>query len=63
MTVEDTFTCANCHQTFTKGWSDEEAQKEYIDSSHYLVDESTDVICDDCYEKFTAWFNKSYPTM
>lgn len=54
---EDTFTCANCKDTFGKGWSDEEAQAEYAENftESAIRGVEIDVVCDDCYKELTAW--------
>lgn len=50
MTDESEFTCASCHQTFDKDWSDEEAAAEYGEVFPDAVG-AVDVVCDDCYNK------------
>lgn len=47
---DNQFTCAKCHQTFYKGWSDEDAEKEYNEVFPDSIDE-VDVVCDDCYKE------------
>ena len=47
----DEFICAACHGTFTKGWSDEEAQAE-ADTAGF-VDQSV-TVCEDCYVAMMA---------
>jgi len=44
------FTCAICLETFDKGWSDDEAAKEY-DEVFPDAQGDIDVVCDDCYKK------------
>ena len=50
--MAETFTCASCGGTFSKGWSDEEAAAEAkglfpgIDASDPA---EAGVVCDDCY--------------
>ena len=48
--MSDTFTCANCGETFPKGWSDEEAaaEAEAIFTPAELA--ATEVVCDDCFK-------------
>ena len=46
------YTCAYCHNTYEKGWSDEEANKEAeINFGKHPKDWNDEqvVICDDCY--------------
>lgn len=48
-----TFTCGLCSQTFLKGWSDEDADREY---QHLFPEESAkqearEQVCDDCFQK------------
>ena len=52
----DSFTCANCHGTFEKNRSDEEAAEELAANfDGEFTTEDCDVICDDCYRKFMGW--------
>ena len=48
--VSDTFTCANCGETFPKGWSDEEAQAEAEAIFTPAELAATDIVCDDCFK-------------
>ncbi len=50
--MEDTFTCDMCHQTFPKGWSDDEAAAE-LATVFGTTREKTPcaVVCDDCWNK------------
>ena len=47
----DTFTCASCHQTFEKAWTDEEAAEELEDTFGNFEPSDCDVVCDDCYRE------------
>lgn len=49
MTTSQTYTCALCNQTFTKGWSDEEALAELEKEFPLMAIEHCAVVCDDCY--------------
>jgi DNA-directed RNA polymerase subunit RPC12/RpoP len=52
------YTCAACGGIFEKGWSDEEALKEYEETSFKTkppVGVHTDLVCDVCYEKLMFW--------
>jgi hypothetical protein len=56
-----TFTCASCGGVFGKRWSDAEAIAEYhANMPEVPPDEPTDVICDDCYQRFMVWL-KAHP--
>ena len=45
------YRCDGCQGVFKKGWSDEEAKQEfYNDFPGDPIDETTALICDDCYE-------------
>lgn len=43
------FTCANCLETFDKGWTDEEASVEFAQNFPHGDIHYTDIVCDDCY--------------
>lgn len=45
----DSYTCANCHSTYKKAWSDEEADKEFEQNFPGSNDEKA-IVCDDCYQ-------------
>lgn len=47
--TEEEFTCDNCHQTFLKGWTDEEAALEMYENLGDYRGELA-VVCDDCYK-------------
>jgi hypothetical protein len=56
---DSTYKCASCQGVFEKGWSDEEAAKEYENEfGQSINDEETELICDDCYDKFKNWRSK-----
>lgn len=45
------YRCAGCHQVYRKGWSDAEARAEWDrDFPGEPIDDTTDLICDNCYE-------------
>jgi len=47
---KEQYTCAMCEQTFSKGWSDEEAKSELDETFSISVEECV-IVCDDCYKK------------
>jgi hypothetical protein len=51
------FTCDKCNEAFYKGWSDEEAMKEFEEAPWNVPDDEIGVICDDCFKEFQIWFN------
>jgi DNA-directed RNA polymerase subunit RPC12/RpoP len=54
VTAEE-YVCANCHGTFEKAWTDEEALAEY--EAAFTEEERADVrevVCDDCYTLIMA---------
>ncbi len=65
---ENEYTCAFCHGTFEKGWTEQEALAEA--SSIWGQQPSTHdmaVVCDDCYKRMTTAFSptdliNSHPT-
>lgn len=50
----ETFTCANCGQTFDKGRSDEEAMAESVAGFGEYDPDDLCVVCDDCYQAIMA---------
>jgi hypothetical protein len=52
--TDNEYTCANCHETFTKGLTEEEAVAQFnIEFSEHDGDTSDCVlICEDCFQKF-----------
>lgn len=51
---DNEYKCENCHQTFKKGWSDEEALQEFENEYTVKPDKITGgsvVVCDDCYHE------------
>lgn len=49
----DTFTCANCGETYEKAWSDEEAAAEAAElfpSLDITDPEEAPVVCDSCFK-------------
>jgi hypothetical protein len=61
--MTDTFTCSCCGQTYTKGWTDEEAQQEYVEA--YPVEaaqgEKTVIVCELCQPIVDAAANGASP--
>ena len=47
------YECANCHNIYEKGWSDEEALKETKEIWGEIPESEQAVICDDCFNKRT----------
>lgn len=49
------YICAACGGRFEKGWSDEEAEAEYLENPVFAAMEQNNeprrVVCDDCYKK------------
>ena len=57
----ESYTCENCGGTFTKGWSDEQAQAE-SESLYPAQDlEETGIVCDNCFRKIMAWAQVNMP--
>ena len=50
------YTCDLCHETFIKGWSDEEAKAEADElwTAEEQSREGMAVICEDCFQRFMA---------
>lgn len=55
--MSNEFTCARCHRTFEKSWSDEDSIAEYERTMPNAVarDDDTVQICNNCYPEFIAW--------
>lgn len=53
--MSNTFTCARCGNSFTKGWTDEEAREEYKENFPETQGDEEDVVCNDCYTAFLHW--------
>ena len=51
------FTCDKCGESFIKGWSSEEARKEFDNAPYNIPGDEIAVICDDCFNEFQRWFN------
>jgi hypothetical protein len=52
------YTCAHCGGVFARTWTDEESLAQTKDD--FGIDVRPDdaaVICDDCYNAMTAWWN------
>ena len=59
--VVSQYTCASCGGIFNKGRSDAEAIAEYrARLPEVPPDEPTEMVCDDCYQRFMAWL-KAHP--
>lgn len=56
MSDSNEFTCSVCKETFSKGWSDEEAKVEAQENFGDLTQSPQEVVCDACYQKFMKWF-------
>ena len=55
--VTETFTCASCHGTFDKGWTDEEAAAEageFFPGINVTDPAEAGVVCDGCYQHIMA---------
>ena len=50
---DNEYKCAICGGEYTKGWSDEEAEKESNDIWGKIPEEEKAVICDDCFNQRT----------
>lgn len=48
MTKQNQYTCAQCGETFDKGWSDDEALAE-LGTTWAIPIEDCAIVCDDCY--------------
>jgi len=65
---KQTYTCANCHGTFAKGWSDEQAAAEFdamrpqyeFGAPGEDVDDC-DTVCDNCFKAMASFFGWSVP--
>ena len=53
---ENTFTCDNCHQTFDKERTDEEALAESQKIFGVVPEEEQTTVCDECYNEMMAWW-------
>ena len=49
------YTCAACHQTYEKTWSDAEAMQESVELFGVWPAEELEVVCDDCFKKMSLW--------
>jgi len=52
--MTETYTCACCHQTFKKGWTDEEAAAEARELHSPAELEAVEVVCDPCFRTIMA---------
>jgi hypothetical protein len=54
------YTCANCKQTFqvnqNEDWNTKEMAREFIELYPECKNDPTDIVCDDCFNKFNKWF-------
>ncbi len=57
------YICYNCHQTFEKGRSDEETEKEAqtIFGEDVLNKEGRATLCEPCWKKFMEWWMATEP--
>jgi hypothetical protein len=57
--MSEKFTCDICHNTYNKGWTDEEAAKEAKEiwgallEKGFVKPENFGVVCDDCFNNRT----------
>jgi len=51
MSNNNSYTCAMCHQTYDKAWSDDEAMQETTSYWPNIAAEDCAVVCDDCFKK------------
>lgn len=64
MTPTNKFTCACCGGQFVKQRSDAEAMDEALDMYPAAdLAEGIDVVCDDCFNKMTAWARTNAPEL
>ena len=64
MSNSNEYICECCRETFSKGWSDEEAVAEA--KERFGMDPFTDdmaIICDDCYQNHVVLVDKFYREM
>ena len=62
----ESYTCERCGETFTKGWSDEEAMAEARDlfpAEHIATPEDQATVCDGCFREIMAWAETSEPDL
>lgn len=52
------FTCDMCKETYTSGWTEEEAKAEYESIFGPNMGEEMAVLCDDCDVIFKDWYRK-----
>ncbi len=54
------FTCSLCNKTYAKDLSHTEFQKakEFIERFPECKNDSTDVVCEICFQDFMKWFSK-----
>ena len=53
----ETYQCARCGGVFTKGRSDEEAQKEAMGLFGEIPHAEQEIVCDDCWKKLMSQFS------
>lgn len=60
--MADTFVCAVCEGVFSKAWSDEDAIAEtraaYGDEIADNVEETCEVLCEDCHQSYLEWMKR-----
>lgn len=45
------YKCSLCQNVYTKGQTDEEANKELIENFGHWEEDECDLVCDDCYKE------------
>ena len=55
------FTCEKCNITFKKDWSEEEAKQEFQVAPWNIAGDKVGLICHDCFQEFTEWFDALTP--
>lgn len=61
ITVE-TYTCAQCHNTYNKVQTEEAALLEAQTVFGHIDKDDLAIVCDDCYEEFMKWYGKRHST-
>lgn len=56
-----TFTCQKCNNTFINAWSEQEAEKEFLNAPWNIPGDEQVLICDDCFQEFKKWFDSLTP--
>lgn len=54
------YMCEACGDEFESDRNDQDAQQEFVDNhGNDCTDDEKAVICEDCYQTYIAWFQKS----